>query len=96
MHVTSYDVLVKGVLLYPLGVTIDLWEETACYCLGWQTKVNHKASLVMRFIRGQVGKFNKLIMLVGFSSLPHGLELLEGNVHDQDAPLNGELAMSRP
>jgi hypothetical protein len=35
-------------------------------------------------------------MLVGFSSFPHGLELLEGNVHDQDAPLNGELAMSWP
>jgi hypothetical protein len=35
-------------------------------------------------------------MLVGFSSLPHGLELLEGNVHDQDAPPNGELVVSRP
>jgi hypothetical protein len=35
-------------------------------------------------------------MLVGFSSLPHGLELLEGNIHDWDAPPNGELAMSRP
>ncbi len=27
-HATSYDVLVGGVVLYPLGVTIDLWEET--------------------------------------------------------------------
>jgi len=35
-------------------------------------------------------------MLVGFSNLPCGLELLEGNVHDQNAPPNGELAMSRP
>jgi hypothetical protein len=34
-------------------------------------------------------------MLVGFSSLPHELELLEGNVCDQDAPPNGELTMSR-
>jgi len=33
-------------------------------------------------------------MLVGFSSLLHGLELLEGNIHDQDTPSNGELAMS--
>ncbi len=32
-------------------------------------------------------------MLVGFSSLPHGLELLEGNIH---APPNGELAMLGP
>jgi hypothetical protein len=35
-------------------------------------------------------------MLAGFSSFPNGLELLEGNVHDQDAPPNGELAMLRP
>jgi hypothetical protein len=47
----------------------------------------------MKFIRGQAGKFNKSIMLVGFSSLPHGLELLEGNVHEQDARPNGELVV---
>jgi hypothetical protein len=35
-------------------------------------------------------------MLVGFSSLQHGLELLEGNVHDHDAPPNNELVVSRP
>jgi hypothetical protein len=33
-------------------------------------------------------------MLARFFSLLHGLELLEGNIHDQDAPSNGELAMS--
>jgi hypothetical protein len=49
----------------------------------------------MKFIKGQRGKSNKLTMLVGFFGLPHGLELLEGNVHDQDAPPNGELAMSK-
>jgi hypothetical protein len=32
-------------------------------------------------------------MLVGFLGLLHGLELLEGNIHYQDAPQNGELAM---
>ncbi len=52
--------------------------------------------MLVRFIRGQVGKSNKSIMLARFSSLPHGLELLKGNVHDQDAPPIGELAMSRP
>jgi len=52
--------------------------------------------LPWRFIGGQLGKFNKLTMLVGFSSLPHGLELLEGNVHDQDILPNGELTMLRP
>ncbi len=32
-------------------------------------------------------------MLIGFFGLPHGLELLEGNIHDQNAPQNRELAM---
>jgi hypothetical protein len=50
----------------------------------------------MTFIVGQIGKFNKLTMLVGFLGFAHEPELLEGNVHDQDAPLNGELVMSRP
>jgi hypothetical protein len=50
----------------------------------------------MKFIGGQIGKSNKSNMLDGFSSLPHGLELLEGNVHDQDAPPNGELAVLGP
>jgi hypothetical protein len=48
----------------------------------------------MRFIGGQVRTFNKSTTLVRFLGLPHGLELLEGNVYDQDAPSNGELAMS--
>jgi hypothetical protein len=31
-HVTSYDVLVGGVVLYPLEVLIDFWEEITYYC----------------------------------------------------------------
>jgi hypothetical protein len=50
----------------------------------------------MRFIKGQIGKSNKSTLLSGFSGLPHGLELLECNVHDQDAHPNGELAVSGP
>jgi hypothetical protein len=65
-HATSYDVLVGGVMLYPLGVTIDFWEETMYYCPCWQIGVNHNASLLMRFNGGQVGKFKKSTMLVGF------------------------------
>ncbi len=35
-------------------------------------------------------------MLAGFSSFPHGLELLEGNIfHYKDEPLNNELTISR-
>ncbi len=39
-HATSYDVLVGGVVLYPLGVTIGFWEETMYYCLGWEIGTN--------------------------------------------------------
>jgi hypothetical protein len=81
-HVTSYDVLIGQVMLYPLRVTIDFWGKTTYYLPRWQTKASHKASLPMRLIRGQVGKSNKSIMLAVFSSLPHGFQLLEGNVHD--------------
>jgi hypothetical protein len=56
---------------------IDFWEEIACYRLGWQIGISYEASLLVRFIRGQIGKSNKSFMLVEFSSLPHGLELLE-------------------
>jgi hypothetical protein len=95
-HAMSYDVFVGGVVLYPLGVMFDFWEETAYYHLGWQIKTSIKASLLMRFIKGQSGKSNKLTMLARFLGLPHGLELLEGNVHDQNAPPNGKLVMLGP
>jgi hypothetical protein len=48
----SYDVLVGGVMLYPLGVTIGFWEEIAYYCPSWQIRTSHKASLLVKFIRG--------------------------------------------
>jgi len=34
--------------------------------------------------------------LAGILGFPHGFELLEGNVHNQNAPPNDELAMSGP
>jgi hypothetical protein len=45
---------------------------------------NHKASLLVRFIGGQVGKSNKSTMLFIFLGLPRGFELFEGDIHDQD------------
>jgi hypothetical protein len=32
-------------------------------------------------------------MLIGFSKLPHGFDLLEGNVHAMDSPPTHELEM---
>jgi len=49
-HVTSYDLLVGGVVLYPLGVTIDFWEETTYYYLNWEIGSNQKTSLPVKFI----------------------------------------------
>ncbi len=49
--------------------------------------------MLVIFIGGQVGKFNVLIMLVGFSKFPHGFDLLEGNIHDQDKPPSTKLEM---
>ncbi len=34
MYATSYDVLVRGVVLYPLGVNIDFWEKITYYHRG--------------------------------------------------------------
>jgi hypothetical protein len=41
----SYDVLVGLTVLYPVGFTLDLWEETASYRPGWQAGDGCKASL---------------------------------------------------
>ncbi len=57
-------------------------------------KPHIKASLLVRFIEGHGEKTNKLTMLVRFSSFPHELELLEGNIfHDKDEPLNNEITI---
>jgi hypothetical protein len=56
---------------------------------------NHKASLLVRFIGGQVGKSNKSMMLFRFLGLPHGFELFESNIHDQDELPNGVLVTLR-
>ncbi len=93
-HVTSYDLLIKGAILYPLGVTIDFLKEITYYSLGWPIKTSSKPSLLMKLIEGQAEKSNRFIMLAIFSCLPHEFEILEGDIHDRDEPPNGELAMS--
>jgi hypothetical protein len=40
------------------------------------------ALLLMRFIKGHLGKLSKSTMLIEFSNLSHGFELLEDNIHD--------------
>jgi hypothetical protein len=43
----------------------------------------------MRFVKGHLGKSKKSIMLIGFSNLPHGFELMEDNIHNQDERPSG-------
>jgi hypothetical protein len=47
----SYDVLVGSTVLYPMGFTLDFWEEIESYRPGWQAGDGRKASLPARFIR---------------------------------------------
>jgi hypothetical protein len=41
----SYNVLVRLTVLYPMGFTLDFWEETTSYKPGWQVGDGRKASL---------------------------------------------------
>ncbi len=43
--------------------------------------------LPITFIREHVGQYSNSTMLVRFLGLPHGFDLLEGNVHVWIAPL---------
>jgi hypothetical protein len=47
----SYDVLVGTTVLYPMGFTLDFWEEIANYRPRWQAGDGHKTQLPARFIR---------------------------------------------
>jgi len=37
MTTESYDVLVRGVVLYSVGFQMDYWTETMAYQPGWQS-----------------------------------------------------------
>ena len=47
----SYDVLVDAMVLYPMGFTIDFWNETTAYRPRWQVGNGRQATLPTRFIR---------------------------------------------
>jgi hypothetical protein len=61
----SYDVLVGTTVLYPIGFTLDFWEEIASYRPRWQVGDGCKAQLPARFIRVLTGN---LADLYAFSS----------------------------
>jgi hypothetical protein len=62
----SYDVLVGSMVLYPMGFTLDFWEETVSYRPGWQAGDGRKASLPTRFIRVLTSNLADLFAFSGF------------------------------
>jgi hypothetical protein len=48
----SYNVLVGGVVLYPMGFQMNYWMETTAYQLGWQSGDGRMSQVLMRFIFG--------------------------------------------
>ncbi len=57
-HATSHEILVGRLVLYLLEITLDFWEQIVYHWLGWKIKANCKASLLVKFIGGQIGKSN--------------------------------------
>jgi hypothetical protein len=62
----SYDVLVGMTVLYPMGFTLDFWEEIASYQLGWQVGDGRKAQLPARFVRVLSGNLVDLYTFSGY------------------------------
>jgi hypothetical protein len=56
----SYDVLVGTTVLYPMGFTLDFWEEIVSYRSRWQARDVRKAQLLARFIQVLTGNLTDL------------------------------------
>jgi hypothetical protein len=48
----SYDVLVGGVVLYPMGFQMDYWTKITTYQPGWQSGDGRMSQVPVRFIFG--------------------------------------------
>jgi hypothetical protein len=62
----SYDVLVGTTVLYPMGFTLDFWEEIASYRPWWQAGDGRKAQLPARFVRVLIGNLADLYAFSGY------------------------------
>jgi hypothetical protein len=77
----SYDVLVGSTVLYPMGFTLDFWEETASYRPRWQAGDGRKASLPARFIQVLTGNLADLFAFSGLvdAASPWFMETFDEN-----------------
>jgi hypothetical protein len=82
MEAKSYDVLVGSTVLYPMGFTLDFWEEIASYRPRWQADDGRKASLPSRFIRVLTSNLADLFAFSGLvdAALPWFMETFDENV----------------
>ncbi|BBN20654.1 hypothetical protein Mp_Vg01120 [Marchantia polymorpha subsp. ruderalis] len=84
----SYDVLVGGAVLYPMGFRMDYWTETTAYRPGWQSSDGRLSELPVRFIsrdRPLGSSSTVLASVAGFSGvLTWPDDLLEGNMSADD------------
>jgi hypothetical protein len=61
-NVTSYDVLVRGVVLYFIGFVFDFWKETILYKLGSQSRDGHQVQLPIQYFTQGVGSIGGVTM----------------------------------
>ncbi|PTQ47547.1 hypothetical protein MARPO_0007s0008, partial [Marchantia polymorpha] len=91
----SYDVLVGGAVLYPMGFRMDYWTETAAYRPGWESGDGRMSELPVRFIsqdRPLGSSPAVLASIAGFNGvLTWPDDLLEGNRSAEDAPVYEEV-----
>ncbi len=87
----SYDVLVGGVVLYPMGFQMDYWTETSTYRPGWQSGDGRMSQVPLRFISGVRpggSPLEVLASVAGFSGMvTWPCDLLEGNISAVDTPV---------
>ncbi|OAE25150.1 hypothetical protein AXG93_3217s1680 [Marchantia polymorpha subsp. ruderalis] len=93
--VESYDVLVGGAVLYPMGFRMDYWIEIAAYRPGWQSGDERMSELPVRFIsrdRSLGSSPAVLASVAGFSGvLTWPDDLLEGNRSADDTLVHEEV-----
>jgi len=89
--VESYDVLVGGVVLYPMGFQMDYWTETTTYRPGWQSRDGRMSQVHVRFIsrvRPRGSPLEVLALVASFSGMVTWPgDLLEGNISTVDTPV---------
>jgi hypothetical protein len=78
----SYDVLMNGAFLYSIGFTLDFWNKTTFYKLGWQSRNGKSVHLPIHFIGNKpLSQNNVMPSFVSFFEFVNfGGELLESNV----------------